>query len=137
MNYLLLVKEKIIDPVNTYFIVPIITNPINNLFVTPIQPSLNVNEPLETVNLSTYIVFDSYSDSTESDETELLLHDKQSYVNHLRQLMYYSYISFTASFCFLINAWFPTILKNKGVEQLLLLFTSTTFINKLSVNNLN
>ena len=132
MNYLIMFKEKVVDsvndyivtpvndyvvtPVNDYVIAPVITNPINNYVVTPIQNLVGKRESLDTmytpIDPNIYTTFGSYPASNES--TSLLEHEELSYTDHLRQSMYYSGISFTASLYFFINALLPNTLKNEG-----------------------
>jgi hypothetical protein len=107
------VNDYVVTPVNDYVVTPIITNPINNYVVTPIQNLVGKKESLDTeIDPNIYTTFESYPASSES--TSLLEHEELSYTDHLRQSMYYSGISFTASLYFFINALLPNTLKNEG-----------------------
>jgi hypothetical protein len=114
------VKDYVVSPVKDYIITPVITNPINNFIVNPIQNLVGKKEVVEIGNSNMYTTLDptiyttfwSYPVSTKS--SSLLEHEKVSYTEHLRQSMYYSGVSFTASLYFFINALLPNTLQNKG-----------------------
>lgn len=113
MNYLLMVKEKLVDPVNDYVIAPVITNPINNYIVNPIQSLVKKEEEItDTVDASIYTTFDAYPPLTES--MPLLDNKELSYFENVKEKMYYSGLTFKASLYFFVNAWFPQSFKDEG-----------------------
>ena len=113
MNYLLMVKEKLVDPVHEYVIAPVITNPINNYIVNPIQSLVKKEEEItDTVDASIYTTFDAYPPSTES--MPLLDNKELSYFENVNDKMYYSGLTFKASLYFFVNAWFPQSFKDEG-----------------------
>jgi hypothetical protein len=113
MNYLLMVKERVVDPVNDYVVAPVITNPINNYIINPIQNLVKREEEIsKTLDVATYTTFDSYPPSTES--MPLLDNKEVSYFDNVKEKMYYSGLTFKASFYFFVNAWLPNIFKEEG-----------------------
>lgn len=131
MNYIRLAKDKVNDyvvtpvnnymvtPVNDYVVRPVITQPINNYVVNPIQNLVRPKDSEENDFVrETYTTFDSFKadeDSsllTQNSEVEL------TYLEHLRDRMYCSGVSFKASLYFFINALFPNTLKEEGYNVL-------------------
>jgi hypothetical protein len=109
------VKDYVVSPVKDYIITPVITNPINNFIVNPIQNLVGKKEVVEIGNSNMYTTLDPTIYTTFwSYPVSLLEHEKVSYTEHLRQSMYYSGVSFTASLYFFINALLPNTLQNKG-----------------------
>jgi hypothetical protein len=121
MNYFLLAKQNLLDPVNNYLVGPIITTPINNYIVNPIQNLVRKDEVSDTSDASTYtthdsyIPFDSYPSSI-SSYTPLL--EELTYADNIKQKMYYSGLTLKASMYFFVNAWFPNTFKHEGHEIL-------------------
>lgn len=113
MNYLLMVKERVVNPVNDYVVAPVITNPINNYIVSPIQNLVRKDEEIpETSDVGTYTTFEPYPPSTAS--MPLLDKNEVSYFDNLKEKMYYSGVTFQASLYFFVNAWLPNIFKEEG-----------------------
>jgi hypothetical protein len=113
MNYLLMVKEKLVDPVNDYVIAPVITNPLNNYIVHPIQNLVRrESDTSDTVDASTYTTFDLYPASISS--RPLLDKPDLTYFENIQEKMYYSGVTFKASMYFFVNAWFPNTFKDEG-----------------------
>lgn len=137
MNYIRLAKDKIVDqvndyvitpvndymvtPVNDYVVRPVITQPINNYVVTPIQNLVRSKEPDEDFVQETYTTFDYFKQDenssllTKNSEADII---EPNYLEHLRDRMYCSGVSFKASLYFFINALFPNTLKEEGYNVL-------------------
>lgn len=141
MNYIILTRDKIMNPVNEYVVKPVnnyIVTPVNDYIVEPVitKPITNyVVNPIHTLvhgkehtydfiddSQDTYTTFDSLPSYTNKPDEclseELEEKENISYVEHLKEKMYYSSLSFKASIYFFINAWLPNTLKDKGEHVL-------------------
>lgn len=144
MNYIILTRDRIMNPVNEYVVKPVnnyIVEPVNNYIVEPVitKPITNyVVNPIHTLvhgkdeyaydfidtspeRYTTFDSFNSHNTNTGKDEDSLIEeseYEETSYLDHLKEKMYYSSLSLKASVYFFINAWLPNTLKDKG-EHLL------------------
>lgn len=121
MNFLFLAKKNIVDPVNDYVIAPVITNPINNYVVNPIQNLVRKKEEQEDEDEDEDIFvkeheFEPYPPYPPSTLSTPLLENKEecTYFDNVKEKLYYSGVSFKASFYFFVNAWFPNYLKDEA-----------------------